>query len=718
MKKFLVFLLLTLTLAFCAIPALAAGEDKDDATLAELLVNDEAVTIRNNMTVDVPIYADEVSLSFTTSYKKADVQVSCSGNCQYNEKKELLSLSGQTEQGVKHSVSITVTSYNGDNSKKYTLNLVRAYSDELLSGLSVNTSATAKDKGLMLLPAKEFDAADYNYELKLEDSSVESIYLWIDTDSANDVWVNGSKVKSKNRLPYEIELADIKEPIELIIEDEDPLNRAVYSIKLSQSGSVGTKKALSALSVSKSKSTASAKLFQLYPEFAPENGNYHVFLANGSNAAYILAEAADEDDYVYYNYKAGVTTKADNHNQKWYALSDIKEGSVLPIQIIDDNNKNAGSYSLTFHCGKASDNNDVDLDSLSVSNQIGESKYENIKLDKTFAYNVKSYSATIPANSYKKVRIYAEAFDTNAYVLVNGELVGKKGYVELSCVDGTSSTYDIQVIAANCDDSSSYQLTLNYGDVKPQSRGAYLSGLSAKVYGGAALSLSPIFVSEKLNYTANVPNSVSYVSFYPSTAASSNAQIELFGYKQDRDKWTNYYQMNEGINNIPLYVYEGETKDQANIYYVTIYRQPAHLSTVVSSQKLTVDGKAVQLNAYNINGNNFVKLRDIAYLLNGTAKQFQVKFESSSNSIFITPATAYTSVGQENVALASPKKVQASKQAVYLNSARVEPMAYNIDGNNYLMLRDLALLLDFGMTYDSSTGTVAISTANSYSPNK
>jgi len=113
-----------------------------------------------------------------------------------------------------------------------------------------------------------------------------------------------------------------------------------------------------------------------------------------------------------------------------------------------------------------------------------------------------------------------------------------------------------------------------------------------------------------------------------------------------------------------------------------------------------------------------VKLRDIAYLLNGSAKQFQVSFVSSSNSIHITAGTAYTSNGQENVALASPKRAVASSQSVYLNSAQVAPMAYNIDGNNYLMLRDLALLLDFGMSYDANSGTVAISTTGSYSPNK
>ncbi|MBQ6808062.1 MAG: cadherin-like beta sandwich domain-containing protein, partial [Firmicutes bacterium] len=453
----------------------------------------------------------------------------------------------------------------------------------------------------------------------------------------------------------------------------------------------------------------------LYPAFDPNAGSYHAFLADGIDEIYVMAEAADRDSLVFYNYKAGETTEADDYDKEWYCLSEIKEGTVLPIQVMDEDGKTLGAYSITFHCGKGSDNNDTDLDSLSVSNQTADNKYEEIKLNKDFSYDKKEYSVNVPANAYNKIRIYAEAFDSKAFVLVDGELVGKDGYVELSCQKGKSYTCSIDVIAANCDDTDSYKLTVNYGEA--ESKGAYLSGLSAKMYGGAALSLSPVFVNEKMNYTANVPNSVSYISFLP-TAASGSCSIELFGYKQESGKWTNYYQLNEGINNIPIYVYEGESKDAANTYYVTIYRQPAQLSTVVSAQKLTIDSKSVQLNAYNINGNNFVKLRDIAYLLNGSAKQFQVSFVSSSNSIHITAGTAYTSNGQENVALASPKRAVASSQSVYLNSAQVAPMAYNIDGNNYLMLRDLALLLDFGMSYDANSGTVAISTTGSYSPNK
>ncbi|MDO4733296.1 MAG: hypothetical protein Q4B50_07285, partial [Bacillota bacterium] len=74
MKKSLLFLLVCLTLVFSTVPALAASS-KSDATLAEILVNEEEISIRNNMSSSIPIYAEEIELSFSPSYSKADMEL-------------------------------------------------------------------------------------------------------------------------------------------------------------------------------------------------------------------------------------------------------------------------------------------------------------------------------------------------------------------------------------------------------------------------------------------------------------------------------------------------------------------------------------------------------------------------------------------------------------------------------------------------------------------
>lgn len=53
-------------------------------------------------------------------------------------------------------------------------------------------------------------------------------------------------------------------------------------------------------------------------------------------------------------------------------------------------------------------------------------------------------------------------------------------------------------------------------------------------------------------------------------------------------------------------------------------------------------------------------------------------------------------------------------QTVYVDGNRVYPTGYNIADNNYFKLRDLGAALDFGVTWDNGTRTVAIDTDAPY----
>ena len=62
----------------------------------------------------------------------------------------------------------------------------------------------------------------------------------------------------------------------------------------------------------------------------------------------------------------------------------------------------------------------------------------------------------------------------------------------------------------------------------------------------------------------------------------------------------------------------------------------ASLTAAPTSQTFYVDGRRVQFEAYEIHGNNFVKLRDI-----GQAVDFAVDYEGSTNSVHINSALPY-----------------------------------------------------------------------------
>lgn len=63
----------------------------------------------------------------------------------------------------------------------------------------------------------------------------------------------------------------------------------------------------------------------------------------------------------------------------------------------------------------------------------------------------------------------------------------------------------------------------------------------------------------------------------------------------------------------------------------------AALTAQVSSQKITVDGRPVQIEAYSINGSNYAKLRDI-----GREVGFAVTFDAASNTVQISTTEPYT----------------------------------------------------------------------------
>lgn len=61
-----------------------------------------------------------------------------------------------------------------------------------------------------------------------------------------------------------------------------------------------------------------------------------------------------------------------------------------------------------------------------------------------------------------------------------------------------------------------------------------------------------------------------------------------------------------------------------------------YLKATISSQPIYVNGQRVQMEAYSIHGNNFVKLRDI-----GQAVDFGVEYDAATNSVYIDPNSSY-----------------------------------------------------------------------------
>ena len=142
--------------------------------------------------------------------------------------------------------------------------------------------------------------------------------------------------------------------------------------------------------------------------------------------------------------------------------------------------------------------------------------------------------------------------------------------------------------------------------------------------------------------------------------------------------------------------------------------RPQHAAGAVvtgttSDNTLLIDGVSHVFPAVNIGGYNFLKLRDVAMILNDTPKSFSVGFNAATNTISITSGAPYVPVGGELTPLEGATQVAiASPQRLTVNGQTVDVAAFNIDGFNYFRLRDLAILLDFAIDFDDVTRVITL----------
>ncbi|WNX86556.1 SpoIID/LytB domain-containing protein [Agathobaculum sp. NTUH-O15-33] len=137
-----------------------------------------------------------------------------------------------------------------------------------------------------------------------------------------------------------------------------------------------------------------------------------------------------------------------------------------------------------------------------------------------------------------------------------------------------------------------------------------------------------------------------------------------------------------------------------------------------TDQNITLNGKAVAPQGYNINDYNYFKLRDLAYLLSGTSAQFNVVWNSKDNQIELASKTNYEKVGGEMTPAEGTviKNCTPSDSTILLDGKKIELDGYRVNGNNYYKVRDVGEKLGFGVDWDKQSQTVLLTSALSGDP--
>ena len=136
---------------------------------------------------------------------------------------------------------------------------------------------------------------------------------------------------------------------------------------------------------------------------------------------------------------------------------------------------------------------------------------------------------------------------------------------------------------------------------------------------------------------------------------------------------------------------------------------------VVSNSTDLPDAHLVKPAVYKIDGANYFKLRDLAMILTGSAKQFAVDYDDSVGEVSITTGKPYAAIGGELTGSAAERSSAViSDNTILVDGVSVTLKVFKIDGANYFKLRDLGKLLDFHVGYNSEMKTVTISGAKGY----
>ena len=419
----------------------------------------------------------------------------------------------------------------------------------------------------------------------------------------------------------------------------------------------------------------------------------YVFRPNGSSGSTYLNIESDEK--VYHE-------DDDDENV---------EGDWVPVSAGDIFTIDDEEFEVVIYTASKNDDDDAALSALSLKAGTKSSSLSSVSLSPDFKSGTKSYSAGIGSDA-TYARISAKLSDSNAYMIIEGYDLYSTSSSKDWNISGLSTKtnsfkYTVHVIAEDCEEHESYTITMN------RSGDSALKSLT--VSGGY---LTPAFSGKITSYTSYTSASSTTIGAY---AENSKPTVAINGYSagslgSQTGTGSAYgtFNLAEGLNTFVITVKSGSN---TTLYYVSVYRIPASPRIQVSNQNISINGTNYTLAAYNINGNNFVKLRDLAALLMNTSKKFSLDFSDSTQTATMAMGGNYVKRGDELSALPAYRKYTASSQRFILDGSAIYPMAFNIDGTNYVMVRDMGSAMDFSVTYTASTKTINVNTNGGYVPN-
>ena len=141
----------------------------------------------------------------------------------------------------------------------------------------------------------------------------------------------------------------------------------------------------------------------------------------------------------------------------------------------------------------------------------------------------------------------------------------------------------------------------------------------------------------------------------------------------------------------------------------TAFAESKTVDAVKNTKKVTLDGEEVMVGAYDVEGFNYLKLRDVAAILNAKKCQFSVGYDEPTKLISVELAKAYEKVEGDLAEIKDEKaKAIESVKKILVNGEEKEIKTALINEYNYMQLRDLASLVGLDVKYDAKNKVIML----------
>lgn len=208
-----------------------------------------------------------------------------------------------------------------------------------------------------------------------------------------------------------------------------------------------------------------------------------------------------------------------------------------------------------------------------------------------------------------------------------------------------------------------------------------------------------IFVGEE------VPRYSSYIAYYK-LELDGNSLVATRINKHDVSPYSHVTYVDRFSNNLLENGYPNRTKIEN---FIGSYDMVNSVSATMSNASFSVNGENIVLGGYNVNENNYFKVRDIAMMLKDTKYKFNVEWDQEKNGINIIVGYDYIPIGGElSKDNTSDFEVLENSTPIFVNGWEKPITAYNINGSSYFKIRDIADAVGFDVGWDEGTQTIII----------